>query len=603
MNGAPPRLWRRFVVTIVSMYGYRTTTHLMRGMGLLDSVVGVALMLLVFTGISGVFKISIEMVTNNKARTGALALAQEQMEYLASLEYAALGTVGGIPQGVVPGIEQMTLNGVSYTRRTLVAYADDPKDGLDTNDENDVIADYKQIKVEVSWFNNVLRSTTLVTRRSPPGIEQLVPGGILSVSVVNAAAEPVVGARVQVVNISTGVNTERYTDATGSARFIGTPPGVGYEISVSKTGYSSAATYSATPENTSPDPGHLTVADTQTTALTLAIDALASYRLYVYEAIQERVWEDTFVDSQYVYASASTTVSAGALSLSESMGVYEAEGYARAVPVSVAYLSRWKEIEVDDDVPPSTAIRYRVYQDDLGTLVSESDLPGNAYGFSVSPIDLSGLATTTYPTVRVGATLTTLDGGVSPRVLGWRVRYDQGPVPFDTPVVTLTGAKTIGTNAGVPVYKYTETHTGTPGGAVDLLPMEWDTYQTTVDGSVLGFDIAESCAPQSVYVLPGATLETMLYLLPHTPHSLRVDVRDTVGVVVPNATVVLRRVGVNETKETSSCGQVFFEDLSPGTLLDGTAYTLEVSAPGFLPQTISDVTVSGASTYSVTVSL
>lgn len=573
-----------------------------RGMGLLDSVVGVALMLLVFTGISGVFKISIEMVTNNKARTGALALAQEQMEYLASLEYAALGTVGGIPQGVVPGVEQITLNGVSYTRRTLVAYADDPKDGLDMNDENGVIADYKQIKVEVSWFNNVLRSTALVTRRSPPGIEQLVPGGILSVSVVNAAAEPVVGARVQVVNISTGVDTERYTDATGSARFIGTPPGVGYEISVSKTGYSSATTYAATPTNTSPDPGHLTVADAQTTALTLAIDVVASYTLYVYEAVQERVWEDTFTDTQYLYASASTTVSAGTLSLSESAGTYEAEGYVRAVPVSVAYLSHWKEIEVDDDVPPSTAIRYRVYQDDLGTLVPENDLPGNTDGFSVSPIDISGLATTTYPTVRVGATLTTLDSGVSPHIYEWRVRYDQGPIPFDTPVVTLTGTKTVGTNAGVPVYKYNETHTGTPGGAVDLLSMEWDTYHTTVDGAALGFDIAESCTPQPVSVAAGVALETTLYLLPHTAHSLRVDVRDLNGAVVPNATVTLQRVGVNETQDTGSCGHVFFENVSPGTLLDGTAYTLTISASGFAPHTIPDVSVSGASTYSVTLS-
>ena len=69
-------------------------------------------MLLVFVGISGAFQLSIELVSNNKARIGAAALAQEQMEYIRSLSYDSMGVQGGIPAGNVPQTEVIPLNGV-----------------------------------------------------------------------------------------------------------------------------------------------------------------------------------------------------------------------------------------------------------------------------------------------------------------------------------------------------------------------------------------------------------------------------------------------------------------------------------------------------------
>src|SRR3989344_2305991 len=65
-----------------------------RGVTLIDTVVGSALMLLVFIGIAGVFQLSVDIITNNKARAGAIALSDERMEYIRSLAYASIGTVG-----------------------------------------------------------------------------------------------------------------------------------------------------------------------------------------------------------------------------------------------------------------------------------------------------------------------------------------------------------------------------------------------------------------------------------------------------------------------------------------------------------------------------
>src|ERR1700691_1055084 len=91
-----------------------------RGVTLLDTVVGVALMLIVFVGIASAFELSIQVVTNNKARAGAIALADQRMEYIRSLAYASVGTVGGIPSGAIPQTETLVFNGITYTRRTYI---------------------------------------------------------------------------------------------------------------------------------------------------------------------------------------------------------------------------------------------------------------------------------------------------------------------------------------------------------------------------------------------------------------------------------------------------------------------------------------------------
>src|SRR3989344_5795420 len=76
-------------------YRIRNTTYFprelrSRGVTFIDTVVGTALMLVVFLGIAGVFQLSIDVVTNNKARAGAIALANERMEYIRSLAYASI---------------------------------------------------------------------------------------------------------------------------------------------------------------------------------------------------------------------------------------------------------------------------------------------------------------------------------------------------------------------------------------------------------------------------------------------------------------------------------------------------------------------------------
>ena len=156
---------------------YNTTmyihTRYTRGAGMVEVVVGSALIALIFTGLFGVLQLGTRLATDNKLRTGAVALALERMEYIRSLDYDSIGTVGGDPSGALVVNESIAINGVTYNRRTYIVYVDDAADGLGGSDSNSITDDYKRVKVEVSWDGQATaREVALVTDITPVGVEE-----------------------------------------------------------------------------------------------------------------------------------------------------------------------------------------------------------------------------------------------------------------------------------------------------------------------------------------------------------------------------------------------------------------------------------------------
>ena len=144
-----------------------------RGIGLLEVVVSIGLLSVVFVGLFGVLQLGTRLATDNKSRTGASALALERMEFIRSLDYDSIGTVGGDPSGLLATSEAITLNGVPYTRRTVIVYVDDPQDGSGGADSNGITDDYKRMKVEVSWTGKTgARSVSVASDVAPPRIEE-----------------------------------------------------------------------------------------------------------------------------------------------------------------------------------------------------------------------------------------------------------------------------------------------------------------------------------------------------------------------------------------------------------------------------------------------
>lgn len=559
-------------------------------MTLIDTLVGIALMLVVFVGMYGLFILSIDVVTNNKARIGALALANEQMEYLRSLPYANVGTVGGIPAGTVPQNETVTINGVEYTRRVLVRYMDMPQDGTAGADQNGIIADVKHAEVSVNWQSHEqTRMLSLVSLFAPVGVESLVPGGTIAITVRTASDQVLSGASVRIVNASTtpAIDVTTVSDVLGQVVFIGAPAASGYQITVTKDGYSSAQTYTATASLPNPNPGHLTVSLNQTTSATFKIDVLGSYTLKTMRSIYTATWEDLFTDAFNIATSTNTEVAAGRVLLVDNAP----DGSVTSEAVAPAYISAWTEASWVDVISSNNSLTYYVYSGD--TLIPDASLPGNAAGFTVSPIDLSTVSTTTYPTLSLHGELTTQGSSPSPEIQSWRIIYDAGPEPIANVAYALVGEKTIGTTgAGVSVFKYNATGTSGSTAQVTIPFMEWDTYTLTIPSSA-GYDIASSCGPQPTALNPGVALSTTVYLAPSTTNSLRVDVRTESGALIANAAATLSRGGGDTALVTDTCGQVFYPGLTPGE------YTLSILAAGYQTY-LSTVDVSGTTRLSVT---
>ncbi len=555
------------------------------GFSLLETVIGTALMLIVFVSIFGVFNMAVKLVGKAKAKAGAVALGQERMEMVRNLPYDKVGTINGMVSGGIPQTETIILNGIEYTRKNFVNYVDDPKDGTGLaseggDDENDVTSDYKVFKTELSW-RGAGGPIVFVTNIVPKGIETDIGGGTLKINVFDASVSPVASAKVRIENTLTNppILTEVLTNNDGRIVFQSAATSSGYQITVTKDGYSTAKTYAAEAPNVNPNPEHLAIFEGETTEASFVIDKISSNTVRTWEPVKEFSWSDSFADWLKVSDYASTTASSGSAALEEEKpGSYWPSGYLMSQDIGpIDYMVNWKEFSWNDVTGASTTAKYKIvyYQNPDWVDVPDSDLPGNAAGFEVSPVDLSGLSTTTYPSLRLRADLSTEDASSTPFVSDWKLSWNAGPTPLPNLAFHMRGEKTIGRDSGDdPIYKYDADLSTGADGTLAIGGLEFDIYAISV-ASTTGYDVSESCPFQPINVSPGTASTTDLTLVPHAANTLLVSARDDSGAAVSGASARLYKIGYDETKTTSSCGQSFFSPLPSGN------YTLEFSKEGY----------------------
>jgi len=572
---------------------YRTQIN-PRGFSLVEVVVGAALLLLVFSGIIAGFRSTLVLVGHARASSGAIGLATERIEYTRSIPYDTVGTVAGIPSGSIPQNETVALNGMSYERRTLIQYVDAPEDGMGASDTNGITADYKRVKVEITWVvRGSPRSFVLVTNIVPKGMETVAGGGTLVVNVFDSQALPVQNAAVRIVNASTTspIDVTSYTNAQGVVMFPGAPAGGGYEISASRTGYSLDQTYDTTPSNPNPNPAHIAVVVGNVSTVNLAIDSVSTRTIVTVESPQEEYFEDQFVDASRVSASSSVAIGAGSLVLAGSMGSYASAGAATTTSTIPSGLISWDSVFWTGTLQSGTEARIKVYgvSGSQYTLVPDTELPGNSAGFSFGTTSLSGISATTYEGLALGMSLATSDASTTPLIDKVLLSYTTAdPVPNAS--FALVGGKNIGADGtGQLIPKYSETHQTSTAGSVNLTDLEWDTYALSVDGTSLGYDIAGICAPDSLLVSPNTNATTTVVLVPHTTHSLLVRTLTASLDPIGGATVTVAGSGAPIVGTTSSCGYVYF-----GGLSSADTYDITISASGYVGDSLADVVVTGA---------
>lgn len=292
----------------------------------------------VVTGVFGLFFLSLRSSQEAERRVVAVALANEKMEMVRNLPYVDVGTDGGVPAGSIPQEETIQRNGLDYLVKTDIRYIDDTYDGEsddptngveqitvchrpDTSAEHTVVvsnsswdahqahgdyqgacgtpgegtgegdeynADYKQVRVEVSWNDAATAAPILlITYVVPPGIEGGELGGTLDLQVLDAAGDGVPSADVHLVNdaVSPAVDLNTTTDSSGRLVLPGLDESAdSYELTVSKSGFTTEQTYDSTASFIpNPDHSHLSMIVRTITSKTFAIDQIASLNVNTFD--------------------------------------------------------------------------------------------------------------------------------------------------------------------------------------------------------------------------------------------------------------------------------------------------------------------------------
>lgn len=571
--------------------------QLHKGFSLVEVLIVSAIMLVVFGGLLISFRYSLELISHSRAKLTALTLVNDNMEYIRSLSYNAVGTVSGIPSGLIPQVSTTSLNGIVFTKRVLVEYIDDDADGLGTADSNGITTDYKQAKVTLEWtIRNKTQSVFLVSNIIPRSIETDVGGGTVRVNVFDDSVVPLPGALVRLVNntLVPNIDVTRTSDAQGVALFGGAPAGSDYEVFVTAPGYSSDQTYKATTTMPSPNRLPISVVEASVSTLNMFIDRLSNFNVLALATKVPNQFTETFSNSTGVASSTGVSVTGGHLQLSGAPGSYSSSGEAYLSESVPAPIAGWDYLLIEGNKNSNTDVRVRFYTGTSSsyTLVPDSDLSGNSVGFTLGSVNVNQLDEATYPSVTVGVSLSTTNNSETPQVDTLVLGYIESSTPFSLRPLIFSGTKSIGARADTSVvYKTVIATTTTAQGELTFNNIEADAYSV----SASGYDLAEVCAPVGLTIAPGSSTNLELLFAVNTANTMRVVVTTAGGTPVIGAQVVLQSGAFSVTKITGSCGQVFFSGLT--TAPD---YVLDVTAVGYPAQNVTNIDITGDIVQSVT---
>lgn len=552
-----------------------------KGFSLIETIIGVALLLVAFLGIFGAYQLGLKVIGQSKARIIAIALANQKIESARNLSYENIGTVGGIPPGAILETEIIVRNNITFTVKTAVIYIDDSFDGLVPADA--LPNDYKRAKVKVSWGGLFGGDVVLITDITPKGLETTVGGGNLLITVFNASGLAVPQADIHLVNSSTTppIDVNYQTNNEGKYLVAGAPADVAnYKIIVSKSGYSSARTY-GTEEIANPQKPHATVIEGELTQTSFSIDRLSSFSINTLSQFGLESFSDSFADQSKISEGSNIAVIGGKAILATTTGGYLPSGYAVSTPIQPSDLMSWDKFSWNDDEPQNTEIKHQIFYATTTDwyLIPNSDLPGNSSGFASSPVDLSSLATTTYSNLKLKGIFSTNDASSTPELYDWQASWRTvTPAPIGDIQFHLQGNKIIGNDIDdQPVYKYSQNHTTDSSGNLTLSNMEWDAYNFTIDRVLTGLNLVGiDPSPQPVNLLPNANQVVKLYL--SAENSLLAKVKDieTSGPIF-SASVRLRNAGLgyDTTQYSDQKGETIFIPLQSGS------YDYEVQAGGY----------------------
>lgn len=246
-----------------------------KGSSFIDVMVSVGIVVFLFGAIYLVYFSLYGDIANIETRNDATAVMNQQIETMRNMPYANIGIVGGIPSGILPPQQAISYGNYNFIMGTSVMNIEDPQ-GQSFGEPTGTV-DYKLAQLTISCptcqnFNPLSLTTTF----APVGLESNTGQGSLFVNVFDSNGNGIPGVNVNVVNtnILPTINLTDTTNNSGTLQLIGVPTSTqGYQIFVSKPGYSFAQTYALGALGSStPSQPNITVAQEQLSTASFSID-------------------------------------------------------------------------------------------------------------------------------------------------------------------------------------------------------------------------------------------------------------------------------------------------------------------------------------------
>ncbi len=256
-----------------------------KGFTLIEVLMATTIFLIISVGVYAGF-VSILKTMNLIRIKGIMTnIANEQFEIARNLSYSNVGTVAGIPAGVIPQSQTIVIDGKSFVVETVVRNVDEPFDGTIQLGNDLSPADMKIIETTITCpaCGVVSAPISFTTKIAPKNLETASTNGAIVVKVFDASGVPVSEADVNIINTSINptVNLNDQTDVNGILTIVDAPPSIdGYQIIVTKDGYSSERTYAiGQVSNPNPIKSNITVVVQQISQISFTIDKTSTVNI------------------------------------------------------------------------------------------------------------------------------------------------------------------------------------------------------------------------------------------------------------------------------------------------------------------------------------
>lgn len=252
------------------------------GFTLIEILIASTLFIIIGTSTYFAFENVLQAISKSQVRSDAISLIKGEIETVRNMPYVDVGISGGYPAGKLLASKDIVFAGNTFQIKTYARNVDDPFDGTAGGTPNDTApADYKIVEYLIACTTcGPFVPISMTTTVSAKGLESASANGSLFINVFDANGVPVPTANVHVVNtkVSPTITIDDATNNNGVLQLVDIPPSVnGYQITVTKPGYSTDATYSlALPGNPNPLKPPATVATQQVTSVSFFIDKVST---------------------------------------------------------------------------------------------------------------------------------------------------------------------------------------------------------------------------------------------------------------------------------------------------------------------------------------